>query len=115
MGITPYKFGLLGEFVTSLLYRFKFYKILARRFKTKYGEIDIICVRFNTLVFIEVKSRKQDYDDILCFKNQQQRIVRAAQYFIYKNPTYAKYDLRFDLALIKPYCWPVLLENFIVT
>ena len=36
------------------------YKILVRRFKTRAGEMDIICRQKDWLVFVEVKTRKSD-------------------------------------------------------
>ena len=114
MTLTPYQFGRWGEYAASFLYIVKFHKILARRFKTKCGEIDIICKKHNIIIFVEVKSRKKDYDEILCSTKQQKRIVRTAEYFISHNPWYLNYDLRFDLVLIKPYSFPLLIKNFIV-
>jgi len=35
----------------------KGYKIISRNYKTKFGEIDIICRQNNILVFVEVKTR----------------------------------------------------------
>ena len=36
------------------------YRILVRRFKTRAGEIDIVCRQADWLVFVEVKTRKSD-------------------------------------------------------
>lgn len=52
--------GKLGE---DLAYKFVQglgYKILARNFRTRGGEIDIVAVDGDTLVFIEVKTRSSD-------------------------------------------------------
>lgn len=62
----------------------KGYKILERNFKTKFGEIDIIALDKNILVFIEVKGGKDDlYDpaeraDI----NKLKKVMRTAEFFI---------------------------------
>jgi putative endonuclease len=104
---------MIGEYVVIFLYFLKFYQILKHRFKAKIGEIDLICKRFNTLVFIEVKSRSSDYDDVLCSKNQQQRIMRTAELFLLKNPKYQNCRQRFDLVLIRPFMLPLILKNFI--
>ena len=36
------------------------YAILARRYRTRYGEIDIVAQDEDTLVFVEVKARRTD-------------------------------------------------------
>lgn len=108
-----YSFGLIGEYIAMLWYLITIHLILRHRFKTKYGEIDFVCKRFNTLIFVEVKSRSSDYDQILCTKSQQVRIMRAAEFFLLKNPGYRNYQLRFDLVLIRPFCRPIMLKNFI--
>lgn len=107
-----YIFGLLGEYIAILWYVVTMHWILRHRFKTKYGEIDFICKRFNTLIFVEVKSRSFDYDQILCTKTQQARMMSAAEFFLLKNPYYRKYQLRFDLVLIRPFFLQVI-KNFI--
>lgn len=49
--------GSLGESIAvSYLIRHNF-RILERNFKARYGEIDIIALEGNTLVFVEVKTR----------------------------------------------------------
>jgi putative endonuclease len=58
----------------------KGYRILARRFKTPLGEIDIVARRRRALVFVEVKARETSGDaaESLTARGKQ-RIVAAAE------------------------------------
>jgi putative endonuclease len=49
--------GKLGEDLACSELRRRGYAILARRYRTRFGEIDIICRRGPTVVFVEVKAR----------------------------------------------------------
>ncbi|OGY20967.1 MAG: hypothetical protein A2126_03015 [Candidatus Woykebacteria bacterium GWB1_45_5] len=49
--------GRLGEKLAASLLRRKGYKILERNFQSRLGEIDIVAVDGDTLVFVEVKAR----------------------------------------------------------
>ena len=63
--------------------RLKGYRILARRYKTPAGEIDLIARRGGTLAAIEVKARA-DFDAAseALTRRQQQRIMRAVAHFL---------------------------------
>lgn len=50
-------FGSLGENYAVSLLKKKGYRILEKNFRTKLGEIDIIALDRDTLVFVEVKAR----------------------------------------------------------
>lgn len=50
--------GKLGEDLATDALRGLGYAILARRYRTRYGEIDIIAKDQGTLVFVEVKARR---------------------------------------------------------
>jgi putative endonuclease len=52
--------GERGEDHAARFLRKHDYKILVRRFKSRAGEIDIVCRRGEWLVFVEVKTRKSD-------------------------------------------------------
>jgi putative endonuclease len=52
--------GERGEDFAAKYLRRNCYKILVRRFKSRAGEIDIICRHKDWLVFVEVKTRKSD-------------------------------------------------------
>ena len=49
--------GLIGEKLAVRLLQKKGYKILEKNFRCKLGEIDIIALEEDTLVFVEVKTR----------------------------------------------------------
>ena len=49
--------GRWGERRAELYYRLRGYRIEARNFRTRQGEIDLIARKGDTLVFIEVKTR----------------------------------------------------------
>ena len=58
----------------------KGYRILAKRFRTPYGEIDLVARRRNLLAFVEVKARARLDDAAYAVTpRQQRRIIDAAQ------------------------------------
>ena len=102
-----FRFGHLGETVAAWALRLKGYRILASRFKTPVGEIDLVACRGGTLVFVEVKSRRmQGVGEQPVSPKQQRRISRAALAFIQQNQTLASHDIRFDLMLVRPWALP---------
>ncbi|MBI3275131.1 MAG: YraN family protein, partial [Methylocystis sp.] len=49
--------GLRAETLAALWLTYKFYKLLARRYRARDGEVDIIARRGRTIAFVEVKAR----------------------------------------------------------
>lgn len=92
-----YNFGLMAERIAIIFLILKGYRILKWRFRSIFGEIDIIAKKANVIVIIEVKARryKCNIEEILRFK-QIQRIKRSAELFLAKNPRFHHCDLRFD-------------------
>lgn len=79
------------------------YRILARRWKSPLGEIDIIAARRFTLVFVEVKARATlDGAAESVTERQKQRIAAAAEIWLANNPMPAIRDMRFDAILVAP-------------
>ncbi len=104
--------GLRAESVAALLLRLKGYRILARRMKTRLGEIDLIARRGRTLVFVEVKARS-DLDGALDALQapQRERLARAASLYVAGRPDLAALDMRFDLVLVAPRRFPRHMAN----
>ncbi len=109
--IKNFKFGLYAEYLVMLIYNLKFYSVLKHRMRNYAGEIDVICQRGKQLVFIEVKARKNEVDDILCTSFQQNKIRKAAEIYLAANPKYRNFDLRFDLVVVRPWKFPEIIEN----
>lgn len=99
--------GLRAEALAALFLQLKGYRILARRMKTRAGEIDLVVRRGRCLVFVEVKAR----GDMLAaadalLMRQRARLARAAELFVSTRPAFADHDMRFDVVLIAPRSWP---------
>jgi putative endonuclease len=105
--VAAFQTGLSAESRASAYLIAKGYRILARRYRTPYGEIDIVARRRNLLAFIEVKARA-NLDDAAysVTPQQQQRIVAAAQAWLMNQPDYSNFDMRFDVVLITPRHFP---------
>ncbi|MGC0371358.1 MAG: hypothetical protein DGJ47_000044 [Rickettsiaceae bacterium] len=103
--------GWAAEQLTCLYYMCFLYVPLKRRYKTKVGEIDLVMRRMNKLVFVEVKARRKGMHENIISYVQQKRIKRAAELFIIRHPRYNGYDIRFDLALVKPYSLPKIIKS----
>ena len=57
---TVKKTGQLGEDIAVSFLETQGYTILARNYRQRFGEIDIVAEDGDTLVFVEVKTRKND-------------------------------------------------------
>ncbi|MDR1561400.1 MAG: YraN family protein [Holosporaceae bacterium] len=104
--------GYFGEFIAVLLLKVKGYNIVARRYKTICGEIDIIASKRDTIVFIEVKSRKnleKCHNAILA--RQINRIIRASEIFLARNPKMHSTSIRYDVILVPDWSFPKHIEN----
>jgi putative endonuclease len=107
-----YKFGLFAEFIASLYLKCKLYNVIARRYKSPFGEIDLIAVKSQQLIFVEVKARRDiNIVDFISIK-QQKRITRAAEYFLLKEQRYQNHYLRFDIIVINRYLIPHHIKNY---
>lgn len=100
---TTYRRGLWAEFIAAWFLRLQGYRILATRYKTPVGEVDLIARKQNTLVFVEVKARKTAEAALEAVTpTMKRRIIRAAQTYIAYYPDYADYDMRFDVIGVSP-------------
>lgn len=93
--------GRNAERIAAWCLRAKGYTVLAERYKTPSGEIDLIVRRGRTLVFVEVKARATLSAGLEAISpRQQQRIRAAAEIFLTKG--YAPAPCRFDAIIVAP-------------
>jgi|SRR5688572_17465553 putative endonuclease len=99
--------GLSAESRAAAYLVAKGYRIVARRFRSPVGEIDIVARRRNTLIFVEVKARERldDAADSVIVR-QQRRIIAAAEAWLAAHPDDVNLDMRFDVMLVAPRSLP---------
>ena len=94
--------GKTGEGIAVAHVRKLGYRILARNYRRRFGEIDIIAKDGDTLVFIEVKTRKtQNYGtpfEALTLHKQQQISKVALDYMTQKKVENC--NIRFDVVAV---------------
>src|SRR3981189_2960467 len=101
--------GHRSESVAALWLRLKGYRILARRLKTRAGEIDLVAAApFGPVCFVEVKARGVALAAAESVgPGQQTRIARAASLYLASRPGLARRGARFDIVAVAPRSFPV--------
>ena len=101
--IAAFRLGLSAESRAAMFLIAKGYRILARRWKTPFGEIDIVARRRRALVFVEVKARERADDAVEAVTERaKRRIVAAAEMWLAHNPADPQREIRFDVMLVTP-------------
>jgi putative endonuclease len=96
--------GDAGEDAVAGWYRAHGYDVVARNWRVREGEIDVIARRGSTVVFCEVKTRRSDAFGIpaeAVTVRKQMRLRRLAVLWLQAHPARAR-DLRFDVASVRP-------------
>lgn len=78
------------------------YRVLARNFRARGGEIDIVADHRGTVVFVEVKTRRSDSfasPELSVNSRKRRHLARAAWYFLEVN-SLTERDCRFDIVSI---------------
>jgi putative endonuclease len=102
-----FRTGLSAESRAAALLIAKGFRILARRWRSPVGEIDIIARRRGLLVFVEVKARETvDEAAWSVTERQRARIIAAAEAWLARNTDPRIQDIRFDAILVAPGTFP---------
>lgn len=81
----------------------KGYEIIARNWRTRRGEIDIIALYKDILVFAEVKTLPSGGLEVLSHElnlRKQKRIIETAKFFLAKYRQYNNSKIRFDVLVV---------------
>ena len=101
--VAAFRTGLSAESRAAAYLMAKGYRVLAKRFRTPQGEIDLVARKRNLVAFVEVKARASlDEAAYAVTPRQQARIIAAAQAWLMAHPEHAEFELRFDAVLIAP-------------
>jgi putative endonuclease len=107
-----YQRGHRGEFLAALALMAKGYRILARRYRTRLGEIDLIARRGDLVLIVEVKARRTLMEAMEAIAwDSERRIEGAADLWLSRQPDYGRLSVRFDMVAVLPWRWPMHVEN----
>jgi putative endonuclease len=110
--LRAYRRGHRGEWLAALTVMLKGFRIVARRYRTKLGEIDLIARRGDLVLIIEVKVRATLIEAMDAIARQsERRIEAAADLWLSRQPDYGRLSVRFDMVAVLPRRWPVHVEN----
>ena len=80
-------------------------KLLARNFRCRQGEIDLVMREGDTLVFVEVRYRHQSHFGSgaeSVDRRKQARLIQAARHYLQTHPAQAEQPCRFDVVSLAP-------------
>jgi putative endonuclease len=98
--------GELGENLVARWLELQGWKILQRRWRSRWGEIDLIALspRSETLIFVEVKTRSQGNWDqggrLAIDRRKQAKLLQSASFFLSRYPQWSETICRFDAAFV---------------
>ena len=90
------------EFAANYLIR-QGLKLIARNFHCRFGEIDLIGLEQDTLIFTEVRYRKNEKHLAVVETIDQRKcrkLIITSKYFLNKHRTYQSHQCRFDVIAI---------------
>ena len=110
--LKAYRRGHRGEWLAAAALMLKGYRIVARRYRTKLGEIDLIARRGDLVLIVEVKARATLIAAMEAIAQEsERRIEGAADLWLARQPDFGRLSVRFDMVAVLPWRWPVHVEN----
>jgi putative endonuclease len=99
--------GRRGEWLAVAFLSLKGYRLLQRRFGGKGGEIDLIMVRGDDIVFVEVKARAMLDTAATAITPDKRRLIEARiRQWLARNPWAMQRNLRADAVFLAPWRLP---------
>jgi putative endonuclease len=110
--LKAYRRGHSSEWLAAIALIAKGYRIVARRYKTPLGEIDLIARRGDLVLIVEVKARKTLLSAMEAISGgAERRIEGAADLWLSRQRDFGRLSVRFDMVAVLPWRWPVHVEN----
>lgn len=110
--IAAHRRGHGAEWLAAALLMAKGHVILAHRYKTPLGEIDLIARRGRRIAFVEVKQRPTRTQCEAALTGDTSRRIRAASdLWLARHTRYQETDIGFDAVLVAPWQFPQHLRD----
>ena len=107
-----YRRGHRSEWLAAAALMARGYRIVARRYRTRLGEIDLIARRGDLVLIVEVKARRTLMEAMEAVaRTSERRIEAAADLWLSRQPDFGRLSVRFDMVAVLPWRWPVHVEN----
>ena len=107
-----YRRGHRSEWLAAAALMAKGYRILARRYRTRLGEIDLIARKGDLVLIVEVKARRSLVEAMEAIaRPSERRIEAAADIWLARQPDHGRLCVRFDMVAVVPWRWPVHVAN----
>jgi putative endonuclease len=115
--------GQEGEDLVAQDYKYRGYKLLEKKYifphGKQIGEIDLIFLKNQEIVFVEVKARSNNrfggpFEAVDL--NKQKRLIKTAKLYLQLHPKFSEFDYRIDVAGVdidNPQNPVIILENAI--
>tara|TARA_B100002019_G_C21132994_1_gene529228 strand:- start:456 stop:821 length:366 start_codon:yes stop_codon:yes gene_type:complete len=108
--LTSYQSGIFAEYLAAVYLWCKGYKLLKWRYKSPFGEIDLLFKKADTLVCVEVKYRHESQDSALCAVSatNRNRVTKTAKSYLSQIPAKNLSHIRFDIITLS---WPFSIRH----
>jgi putative endonuclease len=103
--------GRAAEIVALWYLRLKGWRLVAHRYKSPLGEVDLVMRRGGVTAFIEVKARQSLDGAVAAVSPRQARRISAAARHFLAAGNQGDQACRFDIVAVSPYQWPRHIEN----
>jgi putative endonuclease len=104
--------GAVAEYVAAFWLLAKGYRIVAMRYRTRSGEIDIIARKGKLAIFVEVKARSGPLAAVNAVSFPSQRRIRAASdHWLSRQRDSAHLSQRYDIVAIGRFFWPTHFKD----
>ncbi|MCL1812782.1 MAG: YraN family protein [Treponema sp.] len=105
MAKTARMIGAEGESQAALALQEKGMQLIGRNIRYKTGEIDLVLLDREDLVFVEVKNwpaNGLENLEYMITQKKQRRIIETAKYFLAVHRKYKYRSIRFDIVFLQP-------------
>ena len=99
-----HRLGKIGEEQAAAALQAAGLEVIIKNFRSKAGEIDIIAIDGETIVFAEVKAWSSFGVENLEYginTRKQRKIIKTAKFFLSENRKYSNMSIRFDVIFVK--------------